>query len=61
MRNAARYPEPSPFILASGTGYTMEAEPGRDTLVLMPAAAAMLSTGGDGDHGGCGRSVTLST
>ena len=53
MRNAARYPEPSPFTLASGTGYTMEAEPGRYTLVLMPGTGQlMLSTGEMGDDGG---------
>ena len=63
-RNAARYPEPSPFTLTCGTdtGYTGQLQPGRYNVVLMPPTGQlMLSTGELGDDGGCGRYVTLST
>jgi len=38
----------------------MEAEPGRYTIMRMPATGQLLlSTGEMGDDGGCGRYVTL--
>jgi hypothetical protein len=53
--------EPLHLTCGTDTGYTMQAEPGRYTLVLMPGTGQlMLSTGGIGDDGGCGRYVTLS-
>jgi hypothetical protein len=55
-QNAARYPEPSPFTLTCGTstGYTMQAEPGRYNVVVMPSTGMLLSTG-------CTPGVVLST
>jgi hypothetical protein len=46
-RNAARYPEPSPspFSLAGGTGYTMEARPGQYNVVIMPGSGVLRATG----------------
>ena len=48
--------EPNPFSLASGTGLTMKAEPGRYNFVL-GSTGTFLSTGAEG----CGTFTLVST